>query len=603
MFKRRTLFLCLLLSFNCLFILAQEQSMPYRSILNFEDRSAQWRMQSNAFLLQIDQHIVKDEKHPIKISYNKRKSSLSVSPEMIITTALSLPELSDDSLNVTLSYKGSELKKCLFVIRGFDDSGKVINIDTINFADQKDWAIGRMNFKKHSITTLELAFKISSTENLKDFAMWLDRIQITANGKALDEYPKRKVDLGIKKRAVVKLSLNDDRKYKQISELETEKIFGLGESIHGSENVSDAVFDIMKHRILYNNCKLVLFEFPLDEMLSFNRYMRGDNRFELDSIVQNSSFNLSVISAKAIDFFKWVRQYNETAKKKVSVLGFDIPIGDADILYAANLFDYLKTLKSSNFKTTDVARLAQITFASENLMADLKKLGDEAKVKYDDVDLDLINNYHQILLSHSSSDPSLVRDSCMFQNINYLINRLCSPAETVTIYSHLIHLCYDRSQTEGGLFVSPSCGNLLKKKFGNDYFCTGIFVGSGQNRIFNVTFPMSDIGFISNTLRLSHEKSLEFQLKQLKKDYFYMPIGSMQSVQSFIRFGDSSCKDYFLMAYPSSLMEGVLYLNESTPSTIIMQDMPFQQKILRRSKRMSSFLNFQSNISPDSRTN
>ena len=52
--------------------------------------------------------------------------------------------------------------------------------------------------------------------------------------------------------------------------LNNQKIIALGETVHGSENITEMIFLFAKNAILYNNCKLILTELGLASSPDFD---------------------------------------------------------------------------------------------------------------------------------------------------------------------------------------------------------------------------------------------------------------------------------------------------------------------------------------------
>ena len=100
------------------------------------------------------------------------------------------------------------------------------------------------------------------------------------------------------------------------------KILAIGETIHGTETMNDIAIDIIKNRIIHNNCRLILLEIPFENSFYINRYIEKDSNFKIDSI--STYFDRSLFSSSFLSLIEWIKRHNSHSDKKVFFWGIDV---------------------------------------------------------------------------------------------------------------------------------------------------------------------------------------------------------------------------------------------------------------------------------------
>ena len=96
----------------------------------------------------------------------------------------------------------------------------------------------------------------------------------------------------------------------------------IGESVHGTETMSQIAYQLIRRHVEENDCRLVLLELSLDRMLLFNRFVQGDESFHIDSLI--NTFDLDLVSIKQLkELCVWLKEYNQSREDKVWLLGAD----------------------------------------------------------------------------------------------------------------------------------------------------------------------------------------------------------------------------------------------------------------------------------------
>ncbi len=533
----------------------------------------------------------------------RKALSLTIMPthdriDIGLTTGFLMPIMDNtvDSTEVTFMGKNEGFDKMQLTFTGYSAQGKLVLADTLHITETEDWDKFTMKIPVKDVSYLHLFLAMHGNRKNVAYTAGLDKIQLTAGGKSLTDYSQRNLyqEFVPDTSEMVKLAFDDLSSYRQIQLLNTPKVVAVGESLHGSETLSDVAIQLMKNRILYNNCKLVLLEIPFERMLSVNRFVQGDTRFPLDMIAQ--SLGIGLFSKKLLDFFVWVKEYNRTAERKVFVLGLDTMSTDmftyqtdmTGYFYHVNkeaMNDSIKQFLSLHFVDSRKAMKEVFPIIKNN--ADFKRNHDASELK-------IIEHCWTDWLTRVSGEESYYahRDSLMYSNIKYMINLLCDSSETVTLYSHLEHACRDKTHAISYYPPRP-CGVLLKEDFGRDYYALGLFVRQGD--VLHLprldkknTYKPRNLQFVKDTLRVPGNNYLESLLSKFEYPYFYVPATVVSLAPLYIRIGSNNGQATNVL-YPRDCLDGIIYVEESKAMHIVEEDMPMLEKGKRLMKRFDQY--------------
>lgn len=255
------------------------------------------------------------------------------------------------------------------------------------------------------------------------------------------------------------------------------RITALGEAIHGSAKINALTAEYIRESVLNNNTRLILMEGNLTLWIFFNSYIHGSNVITSEGleVILNNAFVLD--TQEMLRMAKWLRTYNQTARKPVNIIGLDTNFDLTELtrdlrtfLMAVNtqakakniesLASMLGSAKMDNYK--ELAAFMLETFNKEVLSIDAV-VGKE--------DANIIRYYlGRVAKSESpASDCYYKRDKIMSENAMYFIENFSKENETVLITSHLEHANYSRTNFSPNL----SMGYYLKKAYGKDYRCLG----------------------------------------------------------------------------------------------------------------------------------
>lgn len=172
------------------------------------------------------------------------------------------------------------------------------------------------------------------------------------------------------------------------------------------------------------------------------------------------------------------------------------------------------------------------------------------------------------------------RDSLMYSNIRYMTDLICPSDETVTIYSHLMHSCYNKAYTDyhGS---DLSYGSLLRKEYMDDYFCIGLFAQQGETLIVHESlsdYNWTILNFIPCTLQPVRKNSLEYLLQNTEYDYFYSPVALLPQSPIHIRLGNASTNHLYNIIYPQHCFGGILFIKTSKAMRVNHANISFMKK-------------------------
>lgn len=347
-----------------------------------------------------------------------------------------------------------------------------------------------------------------------------------------DESGEKDTMFRLEKKAVMPLSLNKTPRFDRIPELKTKKIIAIGETIHGTETMNQMAFQLIKHQIKNNNCRLVLLELGMEKMLSFNRFVQNDASFDIDSLIDQSKAIL--ISSKQLkEFCVWLKDYNKTAKEKVWLLGTDFSRSSFDriyiceYLYNLNRFEQnpaIYKLYQSIYDEMffgDFTNTLQILSDSGLIIKNIIGKTETEIIKYN------ITQIHEMKKTYANDRVKMysLRDSIMYVNTEWLFDLL--KPEKVAIFQHWAHVNYVIGADDRKPF-----GGYLKEKYGDDVFCTSICAQKGDFLTHERDTVASKAYMAIHKLEEPPSGSLEYYLSEVKESAFYvytsaLPLKSM----------------------------------------------------------------------------
>ena len=397
-----------------------------------------------------------------------------------------------DSICVSIHNKCYNLSVAQLKLFCLDTDDKLVYTDSIDINNDSCWTRKSLSFPVLKAEKMLLGFYAFGWDmpspKWRDIQkLYIDRLSVTINNRDIEEYnyrpkPKEtKLDIG----KAIKLSPGNDSSFAQIPIPDDKKIIGIGESMHGSKTINQIEVQLMKQLIESRQCRLLLFEADIHEMLLANLYVQGQTPEDYHKSLSEVSGYTLFSSDVFCDFMLWLRQYNKKApaSEKVRVYGLlDVPSES----YMNPLFDFLYAFYSEknkemifpllgllNFRELDKA--LEITCASEKLKQVLEN------DNYSDFVWNLTKAVERLrALKNFTASPFhdiYTRDYSMFETAQHYISEYTKKEDKVCIVAHNGHIA------KQGNYLFPyiqSMGYYLNNYYGNACYSAGIFVGKGN---------------------------------------------------------------------------------------------------------------------------
>ena len=543
--------------------LGQNHSFTDKYNLNFNlpnDKNESWLIdRPYYFVLRVDSSQTIHGKNPLCFAQFKLGKSVVRLMGGTIQQKLLLPETKSDSATVFLNCKSKNLRQARLIITGISDQELILYSDTLSLLGSDDWKIFVRSVPLHDVRFLHLNIKAEGTKEVAEQRLYLDRIDLKINGKDINDFPLPTIPVisDIKKSDIISLSLSDSNSYNKISELENRKVVAIGETIHGSETITEAAVQLIKHQVEHNHCRLILLEISTELTFGWNRFIQGDTLFKIDNISQD--LKLYCLSPRTmIDLCKWLKHYNEKVKDKVWLMGMDLDISSDNS--ALHLFNYIyKINEIKHQKLLDSLCLKLYWYNS--FPQALQYLE-----KNKEIDNLLNKNEYEILrhclnMSIACGDNIkkrfMYRDSLMYLNSTFLLNLLCPGDKNATIYTHFLHANYKTSGAS--LPFQKSFGSFMKNKFGTDYYTIAVLTGGG-----NFITGDKDSLIVKRTLKIPPVNSLEDLLIRTNEVFCFIPISTLPTQLIYSRFvGALYQENQFFIIAPASRMDAAIFVRNS----------------------------------------
>lgn len=499
--------------------------------LNFQVvDSLNFRWGSSTLLLQrIDSSALEHGKYPIVLESKDKNTTpyFSLLKVDLQQTFLLPDSLENANIKISVNNKCLNMEKLFLKFISLNKHQEIICTDSVDINNSEQW------IKKTLVLDLKGAkfFVVgldgySPNYQEKPSKLYLDRISILLNNQDIEsisgiDYLESCKPMNLSKDIVVSDSLNAE--FINNIRLPDKRIIALGETVHGSAEISECVFNIIKENILNNNCRSVILEEDMSMLLKMNLYVNGRLPEKSINDIKKDMSGIHININALLRFLSWLREYNQHTKgAKLRLWGME-----PTLLYERNaLFDYfyafyekehydifypiLENIKSLNYKqaildtTTQSAMLEKI-MGKEELQKFMYVL-EFYKTSSDKIKSP-INDY---LFRRK-------RDYYMFRNIDYFLINHVAKNEQVIIYSHYSHV--EKNAILWMNFPELSyVGYYLNKKYKNQYGVIGVTIGKGK---ITTRDNYNKDRFDTCELDLPSKSSLEAMYMMMGKKYIY----------------------------------------------------------------------------------
>lgn len=553
-----------------LFIHAKGQQNTYTTFyeLDFPVNKPLQRWKSQSALVLSSDSALNTRNEVLRINRIYVKDTIPVNDiSGALQQTLLLPSGKFNIAEISITSKVQNLEEARLKISLLDEREDIISTDTISMLQNTEWTtvIGHIPLQKAKL--LFFSIEMKGSKKLCPQSLWLDKIVIKLDGKNIDTFPFSSLSsqYTCDKLNVIPLSFSDISSYNNISNLKDKQIIALGETVHGNKSINHVAFQFIRNQIINNDCTLVLLEFPIEQILSFNRYVFGDNTYSLEQLM--ADIESSLLSVEQIkEFIVWLKDYNKNAKVKVFLAGMDI---SSSLSRSVNsIFDYLYEMNKveQNVAIDTLCLKLMNAIPCENVFTQLLP-------PYARVNNGMSENEYAVLkhcldvtfsLGSNQHRRRQVRDSIMYENVVFLKNQLCLSDKKVVIYSHFEHV--------NSKSTVPSLGNFLKEVYHDKYFSIGILINEGDC-IFR---KPGYIKYLIEPLQSGISGSMEFALSKLNMSLIYLPIEHAPRQLIYMRnIGNMYLNDQFRILNLCDRLNGIVFINKDESS---IEDISIEEK-------------------------
>lgn len=560
------LFICMQSSFS------QNDSFTERYNLNFMPHNkakSDWLVTPfSSTIIQQDSSQFIHGKYPLCLAQVKFDKSFSFSLKGSIKQKIFLPDIKFDSLTVFINCKSENLQNARLIIAGITNSEDILYSDTLSLLGFKNWNRFSRSIPTHDVAMLYLGIEAEGQKGNTKQRLYIDQIDLKVGEKDINDFPQPTIPLipSFKNKNIVSLSFSDSGSYRRISTLQNKKIISLGETVHGSETITEATVQLIKNQVETNNCKLILLEIPIEKSFIWNRFIQGDSLFSNEKLAQH--LPLTLYSPKALlNLLNWLKQYNKNTNNKVWLFGIDLDITAKEI--PIFLFDYINKINEQKHNRL----LDSLCIGLYNYQSYPKTL--QLLERNKNFEILLGKNEYTILVhtlkTLTTTDISIdkrfeIRDKYMYLNTVFLINLLCPGNEKTVIYAH-----FDHTNFKSSIFspLNNSFGCYLQTKYGNNYYSIAILAGEGNFRT-----NCDDSLYLTKKLENPINRSLENLCMQTNEGYCFIPISTLTPQLTYMRIiGFSYQERQFCVINPSTRMDAIIFIRNSKGFNIL-QDTP-----------------------------
>lgn len=596
----KRILILVLLTVLCLDLLSQDSLRPDRNNLDFRvfytKKGSAWTWHYPTCCTLSDSLVLVNGKIPLKFKplefrglftmreRLKYKRSQQFPFRFSISQAIYLPLSSaDEEVEVSITTKCTNAREVWLHVGGFDRNEQLVYLDSVEVTSPDAWQTRGLRFMRGATKYLRIGFRgeeIPGTEHSRK-GVWVDRVGITIGGKDLYDYPllcDTCADTGVRLRPSHIRPLASGGK-SALSSLPVfrdpgKRIIGLGECMHGTETIDSMEYVVLRSLIEHNDCKLVMLEMGVDDCLDWDLYTRG---ISPDSVIHEIEDGLrggyrSSVTA-TVSFFKWLRAYNSTCRRKVRLCGVDDPASPKRAFFnyfrrlEADRMDssFLRLLKSCyvldypgmlHSYTTDASLRNKLQEEEYGyVLSALERASEESRMRYDTV------NLYDYTLKYEYS-----RERSMAARTEWLIEHHLRRGEKAVLLMHSGHVNkLDNYYCFYSYLPEKSVGSYLSDRYGDAYYALTFQVGRGTYR--QSVGPFGSLR--TNPLSSPPYNSFEYSALESGRDCFFYPVSEIPDGMSFCRlFPVGNKKDCEFV--PMSLQrryDGILFIRDCHAAT------------------------------------
>lgn len=433
-----------------------------------------------------------NSKHPIY--YEARKHNFFVSDFYLLKVGLSqifvLPPSSCGGrmVEITIHNKSIGMNSLKLKVVGLDTLGNIVKTDSIDINSNSKWNKKSLHIYFDNIQYFTIGIigegAIGPFPEKKEIPrLYLDRMSIAIDGKNINQIGEINNfsiwdDEVLNQKDVYLLKKNLPENFITEIGLNRKKVFAIGETVHGSKEINETVFQIAKNVIMNNKCKLILTEMSLAVSLKINLYLQGKlAENEIINIREEIRDNHIYLPA-FMEFLLWLREYNKTIERKVLFFG----LMDSYEFIEAPLYGYIFTFYNQENKKILLPLLEKLH--KKKLKVALDFVTDNSEKLKQILDKDEFFFFKYALENLSKIETGEIQlnldnyDYYMWLNAKNIISQYLNENESALIYAHYSHV-----KKKKGSHIDPTIAQMgfyLNGYYKDSYCVIGLTVGEGR---------------------------------------------------------------------------------------------------------------------------
>lgn len=186
-----------------------------------------------------------------------------------------------------------------------------------------DWDTYQIRVNHPKTKALKLLLKLNETKKYPGMSVNLDRFQLKMGNTGINSLPIESLEKPYFFDPAYKIVLEDSLSYANIPDLKGKKLIGIGECTHGSQEIKETAYELIKYLIVKEGVKYVFLETPRSIGLHFDLYVQGlipeDKKEDIFGMMKSTLDNYE----ETFQFLHFVRTYNQSTKDKVNIFGID----------------------------------------------------------------------------------------------------------------------------------------------------------------------------------------------------------------------------------------------------------------------------------------
>jgi len=426
-----------------------------------------------------------------------------------------LPEGNLKDAVVEFESKGENIQQVYIILDAIGNEENILFSDTMKFVPETILSIVSQSIALKDAKLLNIRINAQGKID-SDAYIAFSKLNIIIDGKQIDKFVVQKLPPLIANNlyGYTAINMNEAITSEVMDEFDKYKIIGLGESIHGNSAVKDMAYRLILEAVERLNCKLILLEMHLEKSLDYNRFIQDVN-YTFDGF--------SALDKITTVFLKKLQSFNadKSDKSKVRLYGISYNTNQTSSQSSAvDIFDFVTKL-NQDIRIPEVDQFA-LLLAEEKLDLAIDFLDNhrdkiEKLLTFEEIECILKILKISEEMGKDRIERFVRRDSAMFLNANFLIDRFANADKTkAIIYTHAAHI--NPISTFPAVPCSP-LGYYMRETYADNYSSFLLLIGRGKSVAYDMEFNVKD-----SIMKDNPKNSIENSLSLMEDTVFYLPL-------------------------------------------------------------------------------